>query len=149
MGLSWISCSDVAATLTSQRVWRNNYCVRKPRRGAVFLKDEHFLHNLWRERRGERERCCWVLIAVTGCHSCFSCSGLTSSLQPQKCRAAHDASGYCKADELLKWLIMISDALSIMSREQDFNLTANITLQLLRPIKCVFHTPFVIWVGYY
>ncbi len=37
MGLSWISCGDVAATLmTSPRVWKNNYCAKPPRgkRGA-------------------------------------------------------------------------------------------------------------------
>ena len=90
--------------------------------------------------RAER---CWgacVLIAVTGCHSLWQVQHYSWSHE----NVVH-TSGYCKVDELLKWLIMISDALSIMSRERGFNLTANITLQQLQPIKGVFHTSFVIW----
>lgn len=41
MGLSWISCGDVAATLmTSPRVWKNNYCAKPPR---VFFFFFYFL----------------------------------------------------------------------------------------------------------
>lgn len=134
MGLSWISCGDVAATLmTSPRVWKNNYCAKPPRgkEGAFFFKiamlflPPHLHKPAWREML--RSRC--ALVAVTGCHSCFS-SFDRSNINPQatKMSSSVHADGYCKVDELLRWLIMVSDALSIMSREQDFNLTANITL---------------------
>ncbi len=149
MGLSWISCGDVAATLmTSPGVWKNNYCARPPwGKERAFLQSNAFLPPLilhepvWWEMLSRR-----VLISVAGCHSCFGSSD-RSNIFPQatKIFSSTHASGYCKADELLKWLIMISGALSIMSREQDFNLTANITLQQLQPIKSIFHTSFVIW----
>lgn len=79
-----------------------------------------------------------VIIAVTGCHSCLR------NIFPQAMRMSNSAhaSSYCKADELLKRIITISDTLSTMSREQDFNLIGNITLQ--QPIKCIFHNYFVI-----
>lgn len=81
----------------------------------------------------------WVLIAVTGCHSCFSRFD-RSNIVPEATKMSSDthASGHGTADELLQWLIMISVALSVVPREQDFNLTANVTLQQLQTIKCVF-----------
>lgn len=147
MGLSWISCGDVAATLmTSPRVWKNNYCAKPPRgKEGAFLNSNafphhHHHHHLHKPVCREMLRSPCVLIAVTGCHSLWQVQHYSWSHE----NVVH-TSGYCKVDELLKWLIMISDALSIMSREQGFNLTANITLQQLQPIKGVFHTSFVIW----
>lgn len=102
----------------------------------------HLHKCMWKEML--RSQC--VIVAVTGCHSCFSAFDKSNIiLQATRMLSSSHASSYCKVDELLKWLIMISDALSIMSREQDFNLTGNITLQRLQPIKCIFHTYLVIW----
>lgn len=73
MGLSWISCADVAATMmTSPRVWKNNYCA-KPLRGRLggggsdtYASILIFI-NL--HRKMLKSQC--VIIAVMGCHSCF------------------------------------------------------------------------------
>lgn len=147
MGLSWIWCGDVAAILmTSPRVWKNNYCAKPPRAFFFFWVMHfllpHFHKPVWRET--PRSPC--VLIAVTGCHSCFSLFD-RSNIVPQatKISGGTHASGYLKADELFKWLIMISDALSVVPRDQDSNLMANITFQQLQTIKCIFHTSFVKW----
>lgn len=87
-----------------------------------------------------------VLIAAVWCHSCFSTPD-GSNIIPRAIKVLSSvlACSYCKADELLRAYIMISDVLSYMSKEWDFNLTANITLQYPQAIKCIFHTSSVIW----
>lgn len=138
MGLSWISCGDVAATMmTSPRVWKNNYCAKPPRGHAFFFQMQCtpslIFINLCRRRCLRASEFKQLSQDVTRVSVLMTLGFVPQATKKASCV---DLSSYCKVNEVLKGLIMISNVFSIMS--QDFNLTANITLQQPQAVKMCF-----------